>query len=100
MNKYDLLNPVYAWRSNVSCFCCPMQRKSDWQGLLKHHPELFAVAEEWERQSICMGDQFESKSQCTWNDDYSLCELRKWGGETLRDLQKRSLESKLMRYMG
>lgn len=78
--KYNLLNPVYAWRSNVSCFCCPLQRKGDWQGLLKHHPELFAVAEEWERQSICMGEEFESKSQYTWNDEYSLYELRKWGG--------------------
>ena len=48
--------------------------------LLKHHPELFAVAEEWERQSICTGEEFVSKSQCTWNDEYSLHELRKWGG--------------------
>jgi hypothetical protein len=50
--KYDLLNPVYQWRTNVSCFCCFFQRLCDWQGLLKHHPTLFAVAEEWERQSI------------------------------------------------
>ena len=27
--KHDLLNSVYNWRTNVSCFCCPMQRKSD-----------------------------------------------------------------------
>lgn len=50
--KYDALNAVYQWRSNCSCFCCPFQRKSDWKGLLKHHPDLYALAEEWENQSI------------------------------------------------
>jgi len=50
--KHDMLIPVYEWRTNVSCFCCPFQRKADWRGLLKHHPNLYAVAEEWERQSI------------------------------------------------
>lgn len=50
--KAGLLNPVYDWRSSVSCFCCPFQRKGDWLGLLKHHPTLFKVAEEWEERSI------------------------------------------------
>lgn len=50
--KYDLLNPVYEWRTNVSCFCCFFQRGTDWYGLMKHHPTLYAVAQEWEKQSI------------------------------------------------
>ena len=49
--RHDLLNPVYQWRSSVSCFCCPFQRKADWLGMLVHHPTLYAIAEEWEHQS-------------------------------------------------
>lgn len=92
--KYDLFNPCYAWRSNVSCFCCPMQRKGDWHGLWQHHRELYAVAEEWERQSGLVNREMKSKD-CTWNDDYSLEELRKWGGRdpsrpTKAQLKKRA----------
>ena len=47
--KYDLLNPCYEWRSSCSCFCCPFQRIGDWKGLQKTHPDLFGLAEEWER---------------------------------------------------
>lgn len=50
--KYNLLNPVYEWRSNLSCFCCPFQRKGDWLGMLKNHPELYALSEAWEAKSI------------------------------------------------
>jgi len=46
--KHDMLNPIYHWRTNVSCFCCPFQRLEDWRGLYKNHPELFMVAEQWE----------------------------------------------------
>ncbi len=49
--KHGLLSPAYDWRSNTSCFCCPFQRLQDWRGLLKHHPDLFALAEDWETQS-------------------------------------------------
>lgn len=49
--KHDLLNPIYEWRSNTSCFCCFFQRIQDWRGLLKHHPELYALAEQWEGMS-------------------------------------------------
>lgn len=49
--KFDLLNPLYSWRSNVSCFCCPLQRKSDWLGLLHNYPQLYALAEQWEEIS-------------------------------------------------
>lgn len=46
--KHGMLNPVYTWRNNVSCFCCFMQRLNDWRGLYKNHPELFKIAEQWE----------------------------------------------------
>lgn len=77
--KYDLLNPVYAWRANVSCFCCPLQRKSDWQGLMEHHPELYAISEEWEIQSQRMSAE-KGSSRYGWNDAWTLPELREWGG--------------------
>lgn len=50
--KHGLLNPCYKWRSNCSCFCCQFQRKNDWLGLLRNHPDLYAMAEEWERISL------------------------------------------------
>ncbi len=52
--KYDLLNPIYEWRTNTSCFCCFFQRLGDWRGLWRHHPTLFAIAEEWERHAMAI----------------------------------------------
>ncbi|NMB47214.1 MAG: phosphoadenosine phosphosulfate reductase family protein [Firmicutes bacterium] len=69
--KYDLLNPVYEWRTKVSCFCCFFQRKRDWLGLSKHHPTLYAVAEEWERQSV-----ERSEKGYAWNQGFTLKQLR------------------------
>jgi len=69
--KYGLLNPVYDWRSNVSCFCCFFQRKSDWLGLLQHHPTLYGVAEEWENQALAVG-----KQSWGWKQSYTLKQLR------------------------
>lgn len=69
--KYDLLNPVYTWRSSVSCFCCFFQRKYDWLGLLKNHPDLFRVAEEWEGQSIRT-----TRGGWTWNKSFRLHDMR------------------------
>jgi hypothetical protein len=77
--KYDLLNPVYEWRTNVSCFCCFFQRARDWMGLWKHHPALYAVAEEWERQSI-----LRTKKGHTWRKGYALEALRKADEQQLK----------------
>lgn len=69
--QHGLLNPVYSWRTNVSCFCCFFQRKSDWKGLLKNHPTLYEVAAEWERMSILT-----TEKGYTWNHSYSLDKFR------------------------
>jgi hypothetical protein len=69
--RYDLLNPVYQWRSNVSCFCCPMQRKMDWYGLMKNHPSLFALAVQWEQQSIA-----KTRTGYTWCLGRKLDDMR------------------------
>jgi 3'-phosphoadenosine 5'-phosphosulfate sulfotransferase (PAPS reductase)/FAD synthetase len=77
--KYDLLNPVYQWRSSVSCFCCFFQRAADWRGLQKHHPTLYAVAEEWERQALTT-----TEKGYTWRRGYTLEALRKMDEHQLR----------------
>jgi len=69
--KYDLLNPAYQWRTNVSCFCCFFQRKRDWLGLAKHHPDLFRVAEMWEEMS-----QKQTEKGFTWRRGHTLKHLR------------------------
>ncbi len=77
--KYGLLNPVYKWRTNVSCFCCFFQRKSDWLGLLKYQPHLYMIAEEWERQSNRM-----TKQGWGWSDRFTLEKLRKADEQQLK----------------
>lgn len=69
--KYDLLNPLYNWRTNVSCFCCFFQRKSDWLGLLKYYPPLYALAEAWEEASFKT-----SRSKHSWNAAFTLKNFR------------------------
>mgnify|MGYP001179122256 FL=1 len=77
--KHGLLNPVYEWRSNVSCFCCFFQKVRDWIGLLKHYPSLFAIAEEWERQSILT-----TEKGYTWRKGYTLEAMRKADEQQLK----------------
>ncbi len=69
--NYDLLNPAYSWRSNVSCFCCPFQRKGDWMGLLRNHPSLFALAEQWEEASRAV-----TEARYSWKMGRTLADMR------------------------
>ncbi|MGI9298583.1 MAG: phosphoadenosine phosphosulfate reductase family protein [Gammaproteobacteria bacterium] len=38
------LPKFYAWRTTGGCWMCPWQRESEWLGLSRHEPELFAQA--------------------------------------------------------
>jgi hypothetical protein len=69
--KHGFLHPVYQWRSSLSCFCCYNQRLGDWRGLYRHHPTLFAVAEQWERQSQAASQSFGWRS-----DKWTLEKIR------------------------
>jgi len=70
--KHGMLNPVYDWRSNVSCFCCPLQRLQDWKGLYVHHPNLFMIAEKWE------GVRKRNSEHYSWRGDkWTLEKIRK-----------------------
>jgi hypothetical protein len=70
--KHDMLNPVYEWRSHLSCFCCPMQKLSDWRGMLQHHPTLYVVTESWEQ--LCRAD--DPTRTGFLNGAHTLAELR------------------------
>jgi hypothetical protein len=73
--KNDALNPIYSWRSNCSCFCCPFQRIADWKGLLKHHPDLFMLAEAWEEESVMIAKEKEL-TEWRWMKNKKLGALR------------------------
>lgn len=81
--KHDMLNPVYEWRSNVSCFCCFFQRVSDWRGLMKNHPSLYAIAEEWEKQAQ-KADPNNLTWGYTWRKGCTLEAMRKADEQQLR----------------
>ena len=68
--KYDLLNPIYRWRSRVNCFCCFFQTPTEWLGLCKNHPSLFALAEQWEKLSMQTSQGF------TWIQGKRLLDIR------------------------
>jgi len=70
----------YKWRSRSGCYFCFYQRKSEWAGLKKEHPELFEKAKKYEKPDPVTGKRF------TWSQNESLDEL----GERAEDILKRS----------
>ena len=46
-----IFDRTFAWRSRPNCYMCFYQRIYEWCGLLLHHPELFADAEDIEARS-------------------------------------------------
>jgi len=64
------LPPYMDWgRSRSGCYFCFYQQKIEWVRLLETHPELFALAMEYEEKSVQFGDQF------YWCQSESLREL-------------------------
>jgi 3'-phosphoadenosine 5'-phosphosulfate sulfotransferase (PAPS reductase)/FAD synthetase len=59
----------YKWRTRSGCFFCFFQRKSEWAGLLEHHPDLFAQAMAYEKVDPATGERY------TWQQGESLVEL-------------------------
>ena len=61
----------YRWRSRSGCFFCFFQRKSEWLGLRREHPDLFRKALEYENESYdpATGRKY------TWIEGMSLEEL-------------------------
>lgn len=61
----------YAWRSRSGCYFCFFQRKKEWLGLRKHHPDLFQQAMKYEADTY---DPNTGRTY-TWMDKMSLREL-------------------------
>lgn len=73
------LPKYYEWRTRSGCFFCFFQRKNEWAGLLKHHPDLFEKAKEYEKVNPETGERY------TWQQGESLVELA--SAERLAEIQ-------------
>lgn len=71
----------YEWRSRSGCYFCFFQRKREWAGLLKRHPELFERAKAYEKHDEATGERY------TWQHGESLEELSQ--PERLREIELR-----------
>jgi 3'-phosphoadenosine 5'-phosphosulfate sulfotransferase (PAPS reductase)/FAD synthetase len=63
------LPDYYQWRTRSGCYFCFFQRRSEWVGLLKNHPEKFDEAKRYEKINKETGESY------TWNGRESLEEL-------------------------
>jgi len=64
------LPDYYKWRTRSGCYFCFFQQKSEWIGLLEHHPDLYSKAESYEKEDPITGERY------TWSPKESLKELR------------------------
>lgn len=79
LNKEDITNILessglgmpkyYSWRSRSGCYFCFFQRKEEWVGLQKHHPDLFEKAKAYEKTDETFGKHY------TWNQMGTLDEI-------------------------
>ena len=63
------LPEYYQWRTRSGCYFCFYQRKAEWIGLKKNHPDLFDLAKDYEKFDDKTGERY------TWSQDESLEEL-------------------------
>lgn len=63
------LPDYYSWRTRSGCYFCFFQRKSEWIGLKREHPDLFEKAKAYEKTDQATGRRF------TWSGSESLDEL-------------------------
>ena len=63
------LPEYYEWRTRSGCYFCFYQRKAEWIGLKKNHPDLFELAKDYEKIDKDTGDRY------TWSQSESLEEL-------------------------
>jgi len=63
------LPEYYEWRSRSGCYFCFFQRRTEWIGLSRKHPELFQKAMEMEKENPETGEKY------TWIAGESLEEL-------------------------
>jgi 3'-phosphoadenosine 5'-phosphosulfate sulfotransferase (PAPS reductase)/FAD synthetase len=74
----------YKWRSRSGCYFCFFQRKNEWVGLARNHPDLFERAKAYEKQ----GDG--EVSGFSWSQGETLGELIARAQEIEVDSEKRA----------
>lgn len=88
------LPEYYKWRTRSGCYFCFFQRKSEWVGLLEHHPELFEDAKKYEKIDPETGERY------TWAQGESLEELalpdRLIQIRSQKSVKTRSLDTRLL----
>ena len=82
------LPEYYKWRTRSGCYFCFFQRKSEWAGLLEHHPELFEEAKKYEKVDPETGDRY------TWAQGESLEELA--APERLTQIRKKDSKPRVV----
>jgi len=65
----------YRWRSRSGCYFCFFQRRSEWLGLMKEHPDLFEKAKEFEKSG------HNGERGYSWVNGLTLDELAKRADE-------------------
>jgi|ERR1700674_4071405 len=80
----------YKWRSRSGCYFCFFQRKNEWVGLAKNHPDLFERAKAYEKPAE------DGVSSFTWSQGESLDQLIARATDIEADFERRSLQSKRM----
>ncbi len=80
----------YKWRSRSGCYFCFFQRKNEWVGLAKHHPDLFERAKAYEKLAE------DGVSSFTWSRGESLAQLIERAADIEADFERRALQSKRM----
>ena len=78
----------YKWRSRSGCYFCFFQRKNEWVGLAKHHPDLFELAKAYEKP------EEDGVSGFTWSQGESLDQLIARATDIEADALRRSQNSK------
>ena len=63
------LPEYYSWRTRSGCYFCFFQRKAEWVGLKKNHPELYEKAKAYEKTKTPTGGRY------TWSPTESLEEM-------------------------
>lgn len=62
----------YEWRTRSGCYCCFFQRKQEWKGLLRNHPELFDRAQQLEEAA----PRKDGAKPFGWRGEYTLQQVR------------------------
>lgn len=78
----------YKWRSRSGCYFCFFQRKNEWVGLAKHHPDLFERAKAYEKPAE------DGVSSFTWSQGESLDQLIARAADIEADALRRSQHAK------